>query len=241
MQSVSVAERGPPEVSYQIWLAGCIKRYLRRAGFSVRVDTVSQPVERKIPFDLEVNVRRGNLVKRFGLQVKRPYVDGLGLFWRLDREQHQELQRWKWVFYAFPTSTDSSDQEVMCHHLILARRRRYSSKVRKHSLGWPYRWGGFVEALRECRVGLRLEQSRRVVPLSDQVRELELKGLVLADIDYTARHGEILVGPPGPGRVGVNDFKPMGPDDADLQRVLEALHQVSLVTAEQDSFESGKE
>ena len=149
-------------------------------------------MEKKRPYDLEVRVKNGNVVKRFGIQIKRPHVDRRGLYWGLNRRQHSTMRGFPWIYYAFPTFVDPVLQRVACHHvLIVPRHITYRPQIREGSLGRRYRWGGFAEAIVKCTAGQRLDPQLASTSLASLVRELRLRNSILADVDLSQRIVEI--------------------------------------------------
>lgn len=167
--------------------------YFDSRGFGVRTLSPTQRAEKLKPYDLDVRIRKGNFIKRFGLQIKRPHVDSAGIYWGLNAVQHGTMQRFRWVFYAFPTFVDAALQRVACHHvLIVPRFVPFRPKLRSPDLGWRFRWGGFAEALLECRAGETLAPERPPPPLENLAREFNLVNAILADVDFTDGTVELL-------------------------------------------------
>lgn len=178
----------PPESSYQLWIHDCIKRYFRARDFEVRSITVTTQKEKHLPFDVHVQVRKGDFVKRFGLQVKRPYLDNKKLSWRLKREQHETLGDFPWIYYALPTFVDATMQEVSCYHImIVGGGFQFKSVIGRKDVPVYYRWGGFTESLEKCAVGETVAPEAEFLSAVDFVEELRLKNSVIAEIDYTEK------------------------------------------------------
>jgi len=153
-------------------------------------------VEKLQPYDLDVRIRKGNLIKRFALQIKRPHVDPNGVYWDLNPVQHRTMRRYRWIFYALPTFVNSDLQRVACHHvLIVPRSIPHVPRTRLGNLGLRYRWGGFAEAVIECRVGEVLFPERPPLPLEALIQEFNMRNSVLTEVDVTAGIAMVLKTP----------------------------------------------
>ncbi len=184
----------PSEASHQNWLHACIVAYFEARAFRVDTSSPTARKEKERPYDLQVRVRKGNIIKRFGLQIKRPHEDGIGTYWGLNRQQHSTMQAFTWIFYALPTFTDSTLQHVACHHVLITPRYiSYRPRVRVQNLGRRFRWGGFAEGIAKCTAGQRLDPTLAETTLESLALESRLVNSILADVDLTQRIVEVLI------------------------------------------------
>lgn len=179
-----------------MWVHDCIKAYLAARGFEVVSISPTSIQEKHLPFDMGFGIKKGNVVKRFGLQMKRPYVDGKGYYWRLKKAQHSTLESFSWIFYGLPTFVDIGMQDVACHHLLILRRVQYKSILRRKD-AWPFcRWGGFVESLERCTAGQNLSgEGADISPLTF-AREYGVRSSLLVESDFTDKRANIYASPP---------------------------------------------
>jgi hypothetical protein len=176
----------PNEEEHRLWLHDCIKRYFEARGFRVWSDAPTTNQENVNPWDLGFEVAGDHFVKKFALQLKRPYLNKKSqICWDLDKEQHGKIQQIPWVYYGLPTFVDRRMQRVACSHFVISRVPKYQPTVTGFGLGYKYRWGGFVEALERCSVGTRLKprgsgQKIDASPLDDRIRRA-----LTASVDFT--------------------------------------------------------
>ncbi|WXG44276.1 MAG: hypothetical protein WED04_09630 [Promethearchaeati archaeon SRVP18_Atabeyarchaeia-1] len=141
----------PTEDNYADWILIGIADYFRRIGWRVRVYSIGQVKEKKLPIDRIIAVNN----KILGLQFKRPRNEGPPWEYDIDVNQQTLLSRLRWGFYCFPDFTDIRLQEVALFHCMFERPSRAISGPRlvaKSSL--YYRWGSFSDGFMSCLVGL---------------------------------------------------------------------------------------
>ena len=151
----------PYESSYAFWISKGIDEYFNRIGFQVKTLFNSPQKEKLEPFDTKHWMRNKDEVKRFGLQVKRPYTrKNLGIFWKLSKNQHQKLNdpNFKWILYALPEFTDVSFSDVSCFHTIFkVANFPFKTTLRRGELRpWYYRWGALAERIINCKIGIKV-------------------------------------------------------------------------------------
>lgn len=149
----------PYEQSYAHWISECIEEYFERRGFQVKTFFNTPQKEKLEPFDTEFWIKNSDEVKRFGLQVKRPYTNS-GIFWKLDKNQHQRLNdpNFKWVLYAFPEFIDVNFSKVACFHTLFKTANfPFKTTLKRIEVRpWYYRWGALAERIIDCRIGLKV-------------------------------------------------------------------------------------
>ena len=180
------------EVQTAHWTSDGIREAFRAAGFEVRDWPLTQHLEKNVPADQVFFSPKFS--KLFGPQYKAIYRNNKD-FWPLDRAQHEVLQRYPWIFYSCSELKDVAD-----HGMALHFARFYRPRFEFHPAiltsgsfrgGHPYfRWVTFYRALKECRVGVRV-QSRDglrelLTPIVGTARLREVRQmaeLLLADFD----------------------------------------------------------
>lgn len=146
----------------EYWTSRGIEDYFLDAGFEVATFPITQRSERQIPFDFVFF--DGGTSKMFGIQYKPLYQNG-GDHWPLTEHQHKQLQEFSdWGFYGLSEMREGGDHRVALHQSVfVAVSFPYKKNVTKQDFnGKYYRWGGFFDNLKKCRVG-RLVQNRKDV------------------------------------------------------------------------------
>lgn len=127
----------------------------------------STQAEKHLPYD---HLFAGEGIKIFGFQYKRLNPGNQADYWKIDINQYNQMQQYKWIYYALSEVDSikrrrnalhllvimSSDQmrgivnsTSASHQFILSR-----SKIGVSNGGVPYyRWGGFVQGLLSCNIG----------------------------------------------------------------------------------------
>lgn len=136
---------------------------LQRLGFNVSWYPLSGRLEKRLGVDAVFGSGSPELVKLFGLQYKVLWR-GNPDYWPLDEAQHQILLNTRWASYCM---SDMRSMKKSSMALDLAR--FYSPQVvdraktggRKkwqlpESAGSYRRWAKFLEAVEECRSGIRV-------------------------------------------------------------------------------------
>jgi hypothetical protein len=137
----------------EYWTSRQIEDFLLDEGFEVITYPLTAKSEAVVPADFLL-FDRGR-TKLVGFQYKTLYHNGSD-HWELDDQQHADLQRRPWIYYA--TSELRDPKEF----------RNALYRVRFYPTAFPYkpelpaggekrlyyRWGAFADAFRRCRVGL---------------------------------------------------------------------------------------
>lgn len=148
----------PSEGSYATWLAQCLERYFEGLGFTFYSEIQTQPRENDYPFDIYASIQKGNFVKRFGLQVKRPNQLKKDISWDLDQEQHDKIRNYHWIWYALPDFFDRKYYKVACFHTIFKSASfSYKSTLHLSNIGFYLRLGTFANKIEECKIGEKIK------------------------------------------------------------------------------------
>lgn len=162
----------------EYWTSRGIEDFFLDAGFEVMTFPITQRSERHIPFDF-VFLDRGTS-KMFGIQYKPLYRNGED-YWPLTEHQHDQLQEFQdWGYYGLSEMREGGDHRVALHQTVFARVDfPFQGAITKRDLqGKYYRWGGFFDNLKKCRVG-RLVQSRQDV--ESALRPLDRQSILEVD------------------------------------------------------------
>ena len=182
----------PAEASYANWLANCMQRYFEALGFTFYPEFQSQRREKKYPFDIYAHIFKGNLVKRLGLQVKRPNTTKLGIYWDLDSNQHTQMQRFQWIYYSLPDFLVRSYYKVACYHTLFKEPNfPFVSRLYKSKIGFYYRLGSFANGIENCGKGQILDKSFDWIRSEDIFREFPFINQIHTYLDLTERKGQI--------------------------------------------------
>jgi len=151
----------PTEANYTRWLMNCVESYFRAIGYTVYTEIQSQFLEKDMPIDIYARINQGNLLKRFGLQVKRPYQYSDGkLYWRIDRVQDNQIKKISQIWYALPDFVDRKYRLVACHHVIIKRPTiSYLSNLSKDNLDYYVRFGTFAKKIVDCIWGQKIQSN----------------------------------------------------------------------------------
>jgi len=152
--------RIPIEANYTRWLMNCIESYFNAIGYTVHTEEQSQALEKHMPFDIYARINKGNVLKRFGLQVKRPYQYANGdLYWEIDRTQDNIIKKIPSIFYAFPDFIDRKYYAVACHHVRITRPIiSYKHHLRANTFNY-YRFGHFAKQIVDCLFGQEIKSN----------------------------------------------------------------------------------
>jgi hypothetical protein len=162
-----------PERQTEYWTSREIEEFLLDAGYSVIAIPLSQAIEHHIPSDfLYLDQQR---LKIFGLQYKALYHNSHD-HWKLDEQQHHDLQRFPWMYYCTSELRDMRDARSALHFArfynpTFAYRDRLLAKHPPVTPGYR-RWGAFFQAFRECRVGHKVADRQEFKNLIGQAQEL---------------------------------------------------------------------
>ena len=182
----------PTEASYAHWLQNCLQKYFEALGFSFFSEVQSQALEKRYPFDIYAGISRGNMIKRFGLQVKRPHINKQGVYWNLNSNQHKRMQKFKWIYYSFPDFLLRSYFKVACFHTLFKNPNfLFVSQLSKSKIGLYYRFGAFANGVMSCSVGQALDKSFDWVSSIDILRESYFPNQFHMYLDLTTKKGQI--------------------------------------------------
>jgi len=183
----------PSEGSYASWLVDCIRRYFEALGFTFYSEIQSQQFEDDYPFDIYTEIRKGNFVKRFGLQVKRPYITGKGIFWKLAPKQHAKMSDFQWIYYSLPDFLNRSHHRVACHHVIFRDPNfPFVSRLYKSQVGFYYRFGSFANGIMNCPIGQKVDQTFDWIKSEDMFEEFPFTNQFHTYLDLTEKKGQIV-------------------------------------------------
>ncbi len=182
----------PTEASYANWLINCMQRYFEALGFTFYPEVQSQRREKKYPFDIYAHISKGNVVKRLGLQVKRPNTTKLGIYWDLESNQHTQMQKFQWIYYSLPDFLVRSYYKVACYHTLFKEPNfPFVSRLYKSKIGFYYRLGSFANGIENCRKGQILDKSFDWIKSEDIFREFPFVNQIHTYLDLIERKGQI--------------------------------------------------
>ena len=176
----------PLEREHEAWVIRGIEDYARATGLKCRTFAVSQTEEDAWGADEVIGFR----AKVFGLQFKRPYVTGNGIFWEISPSSNQFLNvcNNEEIFYALPSFVNRELKYQALHHCIFWRPcikcsgatvrgeeqlclRRKIRQYRRHIRGQKMRWGDLAEKLFECTAGKRIDQGTNVSSVLAEIQQ----------------------------------------------------------------------
>lgn len=182
----------PSEASYAQWLVDCTQRYFEALGFIFYSEVQSQNLEKHYPFDIYASITKGNVVKRFGLQVKRPGTAKLGMYWTLNSTQHAQMNRFNWIWYSLPDFLTRTYYKVACFHtLFKSPNFPFVSRLYKSKIGVYYRFGSFANGLIICPIGQMVGKSFDWIESGTLFKEFHFINQVHTYLDFTERKGQI--------------------------------------------------
>ena len=182
----------PSEASYANWLANCMQRYLEALGFTFYSEIQSQVREKDYPFDIYAHISKGNVVKRFGFQVKRPNTSRLGIYWNLDSNQHNQMQRFQWIHYSLPDFLSRSYHRVACYHTLFKEPYfSFISRLYKSKIGFYYRLGSFANGIMNCSKGQIVGKSFDWMESIVIFQEFKFINQIHTYLDFTERKGQL--------------------------------------------------
>jgi len=182
----------PSESSYATWLMACTKKFFELLGFEFYSEIQSQVLEENHPFDIYVQIKKGNKVKQFGFQVKRSYISSKGeLFWRLDETQHENMKKFSWMIYSFPDFIDRKYFEVACFYFIFKMPYfSYVSNYYKKNLYYYERFGSIARKIIDCPFGNLITSEAWINP-QVLMKEFEFINQFQVYLDFTEMKGQI--------------------------------------------------
>lgn len=179
----------PSESAYAYWVTRCIEEYFLNLGYDFCSEFGSQRKEIDYPFDVYASVAKGDMVKRFGLQFKRPHIRKARIHWKLDKLQYERMKKFGWIYYALPDFTDRKFHRNACHHVIFTGPDfPFSEEVNTSNIRYHYRMGKFAESIINCPMGERLK-GRDWEPAVKVFRALETVNFSIFYLDMTERKG----------------------------------------------------
>ena len=182
----------PTEASYAQWLVNCTQKYFEALGFSFYSEVQSQKREKNYPFDIYANINKGNAVKRFGLQVKRPNRTKLGIYWTLDSAQHAQMNNFQWIWYSLPDFLSRNYHRVACFHTLFKNPSfPFVSRLYKSKIGIYYRFGSFAKGLIDCSIGQIVDKRFDWIKSGAIFREFYFVNQIHAYLDLTERKGQL--------------------------------------------------
>lgn len=183
----------PSEASYASWLANCLKRYFEALGFSFYHEIQSQPLEKDYPFDIYASIEKGNFVKRFGLQLKRPYPSKQGIYWKLDSTQHAQMKKFQWIWYSLPDFLSRRYHQVACFHTLFKNPNfSYISNLYKYKTGFYLRFGSFANGVEMCTIGQKVSKGLDWVKSEDIFKEFSFANQIHTYLDFTDQKAQLL-------------------------------------------------
>lgn len=192
----------------EYWTSRQIEEFFLNAGFEVLVFPLTQYTEHLIPADFIFFDRRRS--KLFGFQYKALYHNSAD-FWLINKEQHQKLAHFPWIYYCLSELKTTRDYRAALH---LARIKTtdfsFSEKLYVKDLkGGSYcRWGAFYRGLETCWSGVQVsnQQELRNFLKPQNVPDLpwELSKLLVDTfiVDFESRHSVHL----SPQLYGAQDY-----------------------------------
>ena len=182
----------PSEASYASWLANCLKRYFEALGFSFYHEIQSQPLEKDYPFDIYASIEKGNFVKRFGLQLKRPYPSKQGIYWKLDSTQHAQMKKFQWIWYSLPDFLSRHYHQVACFHTLFKNPNfSYISNLYKYKTGFYLRFGSFANGVEMCTIGQKVSKGLDWVKSEDIFKEFSFANQIHTYLDFTDQKAQL--------------------------------------------------
>jgi len=163
-----------PERQTEYWTSREIEQFFQSVGYSILTIPLSQAVEHHLPADFLYVVQP--TLKIFGLQYKALYHNAYD-HWNLSQDQHNALQRFPWMYYCMSELRHLREAIWALHY---ARFYRPSFVFRSPlRLGHPpfnpafRRWGSFVQAFMDCRVGRKISTQQDLENIIGQCREIQ--------------------------------------------------------------------
>ena len=182
----------PAEASYANWLANCMQRYFEARGFTFYNEIQSQRREKNYPFDIYAHISKGNLVKRLGLQVKRPSATISGIYWDLDSNQHTQMQNFPWIYYSLPDFLVRNCYRVACYHTLFKDSNfPFVSRLHKSKIGFYYRLGSFANRLIDCPIGQIVTKGFDWMESLAIFKDFYFVNQIHTYLDFTERKGQL--------------------------------------------------
>lgn len=147
----------------EYWTSRAIEDYFLDAGYEVITFPLSQFAEHEVPFDFLFFEK--TTCKLFGLQYKTLYKNDQD-YWPLNEQQHYALQRFSnWGYYCLSQMKETKDHRIAVHKaLFIPVTLNFCERIHAgHVDAMYYRWGGFVNGLERCTIGIRVNSRNDIV------------------------------------------------------------------------------
>ncbi len=143
----------------EYWASRQIEEFFENYGSDVHVIPVPGRLEKLLPADFVFIPDQ--LVKLFGFQYKALYQESAGDFWKLESNQHLQLAKFPWIYYAMSELKNRAHKRNSLHLLRIFKPSSIgfpaSGKfLESTSSIWHYRWGGFYKHLEACSCGVKI-------------------------------------------------------------------------------------
>lgn len=181
----------------EYWISRQIEEFFLDVGFEVLVFPLTQYTEHLIPADFIFFDRRRS--KLFGFQYKALYRNNAD-FWQINREQHEKLAHFPWIYYCLSELKTTRDHRAALHLVrIIETRFKFSEKLYLKDLtgnkGFIYRrWGAFYQGLDRCTKGVQVSTPEELRDLlkpknkPDLPWELSKLMIDIFIVDFESRH-----------------------------------------------------
>jgi len=195
----------------EYWTSRQIEEFFLDAGFEVLVFPLTQYTEHLIPADFIFFDRRRS--KLFGFQYKALYHNSAD-FWLINKEQHQKLAHFPWIYYCLSELKTTRDYRVALHLArIVETKFKFPEKLYLKELTGNKdliysRWGAFYQGLERCTNGVQVsspEELRNFLkPQNVPDLPWELSKLLVDTfiVDFESRHSVHL----SPQLYGAQDY-----------------------------------
>lgn len=132
------------------------------------------------------------MVKRFGLQVKRPSTTKLGIYWTLNSGQHAQMNKFQWIWYSLPDFLSRTYYRVACFHILFKRPNfPFVSRLYKSKIGVYYRLGSYANGLMDCSIGQVVDKGFDWIESRALFREFYFINQIHTYLDFTERKGQL--------------------------------------------------
>jgi hypothetical protein len=141
----------------EYWTSRQLEEFFLDIGFEILTFPLTPFSEKFIPTDFIFFDK--NLSKIFGFQYKTIYHNDKD-FWKLDKDQHNNLGKFPWIYYFFSEIRRARDHRASLHLArITTTDFSYRSKIYLYGddkLEYYMRWVAFYNKLEKCKVGKRV-------------------------------------------------------------------------------------
>lgn len=162
---------------------------------------MSQLTEKLIPADFIFYEK--SLVKIFGLQYKALYQSkNTDDYWKLDERQHEQLQKFDWIYYCFSELKSYKEHRVALHKCIfkdsnfefipkILARQAWAAGKRGY-----YRWAGFFDKFLKCKLGMQIHNLDRIASVIQPNSDFNIRWIArenLIDIFLTELNSKRII------------------------------------------------